>query len=184
MGRRGGVHRVQPEVRILAELIDQRSTGLFQGHRHRTPTEAMVQSSGPARKFLWSLLQFTGFGGLGAGHRQLPTMVLIRPIDAYEGHEIRLGRSSIYGLGHQSNPPLSEQAAWFRRKAYSGVCNQTASEYSSGTKASRRSKDLPKASRVGEQEFVAAGRLLDSSLAHLATDEKPAHIPTGIRVPL
>src|ERR1700729_4333496 len=52
------------------------------------------------------------------------------------------------------------------------------------TKASRRSKDLPKASRVGEQEFVAAGRLLDSSLAHLATDEKPAHIPTGIRNPV
>jgi len=34
-----------------------------------------------------------------------------------------------------------------------------------GAKAARCSKDLLKASRVGEQEFVAAGRLLASSLA-------------------
>ena len=40
-----------------------------------------------------------------------------------------------------------------------------------GTKASRCSKHLPKASRVGDQEFVAAGRLLSSSLAQLAIDE-------------
>ena len=127
---------VQPEVWILAELIDQRSAGLLQRHGDGTPAETMVQRGGPLRKLLRSLLQFPAFAGLGAGHQQLPTMPLIGPIDSHKSRKIRLGRFSIHELRHGSNPPFSQQAAWLRRKAYSGVWNQTSPEYSSGSQGS------------------------------------------------
>src|SRR6516225_10836498 len=175
MGSRSWMDRVQPQVRILAELIDQGSTGLLQRHGDRTPAETMVQSGGPLRKLLRSLLQFPAFAGLGAGHQQLPTMLLIGPIDTHKSRKIRLGRLSIHELRHESSPPSHSRLLG---SAETPIVESGTRHHLSirlGTKASRCSNDLLKASSVGGQGFVAAGRLLTSSCSAPIYQCEPEH---------
>src|SRR5205823_2328266 len=87
----------------------------FEGRSVREAAQQMKESYVNGRNLYYR--------GLRKMRQQLPTMPLIGPIDSHKSRKIRLGRFSIHELRHGSNPPFSQQAAWLRRKAYSGVWN-------------------------------------------------------------
>src|SRR5580704_18608280 len=67
----------------------------------------------------------------------------------------------------------ASRLAWFRRKAYSGVWSQTSSEYSSGTRASRCSRD-PTRHRLSAGRIRSSGTPAQTKVvANVLSNGKP-----------
>src|SRR5499427_9297968 len=88
-GQGGGVDGIQVHVCVLAQHHRQGSPSLFQRHGQRPAPKTHMQRHDPHFHCFRSVVQSPALEAFLPGRSETPVRLLIRPVDRYQGSELR-----------------------------------------------------------------------------------------------